>query len=187
MAATKTATQVVVPGKVWKETSAQLDEPKQIVGSNVGYGIAVVGTGTEGEAQVRDDGDQLGNGATTSANKFIGITLIQREPLDTNLEIDGYSQDTISAPVGQGQTEFVKEYQPVTVGRKGFFGVKTEAILAVDGAVYMRINVADAATTENGLVLGGITSVNDANTELIPNAIVRIGAAAFGDAVIEIW
>ena len=187
MSATKSTQAQAEPGAIWKATSAQLDEAKQIIGSNVGFGIAVVSTGTEGEAQVRDEGDQLGNGATTTANKFIGITLIQRTPLNPNAEIDGFTADTIIAPVGQGQINFIKENQPVTVGRKGFFGVKAEAILAVDDPVYMRINVADAATTENGLVLGGITSVNDVNTELIPNAIVRLGAAAFGNAVIEIW
>lgn len=187
MAATKSTQAQAEPGAIWKATSAQLDEAKQIIGSNVGYGLAVVGTGVEGEAQVRDDGDQLGNGATTTANKFIGITLIQRKPLDPNAEIDGFSADTIDSPVGQGQASFIKENQAATVGRKGFFGVKAEAILAVGDPVYMRINVADAATTENGLVLGGITSVDDANTELIPNAIVRLGAAAFSNAVIEIW
>lgn len=186
MATSKTDKQVAIPGGIWKAIPGQLDEAKQIVGSNVGYGIAVVGTGVEGEVQVRDDGNQLGNGATSTVNKFAGITLIQRKPLDTNLEIDGYSQDTIAAPVGQGQTAFVKENYAITVVRRGIFGVKAEAILAVDGLVYQRISGADATTTENGLVLGGITSVNDVNTELIPNAIVRIGAAAFGNAVIEI-
>lgn len=184
--AVKTEKQLAVAGGIWKATSRQLDESMQIVGSGVGYGIAVVTNGTVGEVQVRDDGDQLGNGATTVANKFFGITVIQRTPLDENLEIDGYTQDTISAPVGQGQVEFVKEYDVLTVVRQGFVGVKTETTLAIGDAVYMRINVADGATTENGLVLGGITGTDDVNTELIPNAVVRVGASANDVAVIEI-
>lgn len=185
--ANKTTQVAATAGGIWKATSRQLDESKQIIGSDIGYGIAVVYTGIEGEVQAPDDGNQLVNGATTpAANKFAGFTMLQRTPLDTNLEIEGYSQDTISAPVGQGQTIFVKENDALTVLRQGFIGVKVEAIVAAGDPVYFRRNVADAATTENGLTLGGITSVNDANTELIPNATFRLGASAFGLAVVEI-
>ena len=186
MANKSTQTQAIAGG-IWKATSRQLDEAKQIIGSNIGYGIAVVYTGVEGEVQAPDDGNQLGNGATTpAANEFAGFTMIQREPFDENLEIDGYSKDIISAPVGQGQTTFVSENDALTVLRQGFIGVKVEAIAAAGDPVYFRRNVADAATTTNGLTLGGITSVDDVNTELIPNAKFRLGAAAFGLAVVEL-
>ena len=159
---TTTAGREGFPHKMWQ---GQLVSDRTVVATDTPFGRGMIDIG-DGEMQVPDRADTLGNGATSGeAAAFVGILLGHFNPKPDYIESGEVATPVVATPVGRDDEDFVDISQnPVAaIMEVGFINAIPEEAVVAGDIVTLRITGADEAT---GKVLGGFAKTIEADVRL---------------------
>ena len=148
---TVTAGREGFPHKRWQ---GELVSDRTVVATDTPFGRGMIDIG-DGEMQVPDRANVLGNGATSGeAAAFIGILLGHHNPKPSYVESGEVAAAVVATPVGRDDEDFIdiSMYPVAAVMEIGFINAIPEEAVVAGDVVTLRVSGADNAT---GKVLGG--------------------------------